>query len=277
MHFLGPLSYYECSENLQCSDNLKCSQSFQNLNGLRRHIIRKHSVKNIRDSNIHLVEEPPINTNVRLLITDNENTSVRPIVIDNADTNITNYTNATNNTNNTNNCTSVTNNFNLKEALNNLNLSAVKFSLQLHNNNNFSRKDVINIQNEISDKILNSIVLLLNNFMQISSKDPLFLSTTNVITSEISEIFKFCKSEHLFNKWLTKHDYTADVKQFTINNEINVVSNSSENVVYDEIHTKGVLFPLKFQFIKYFEQNDILNQSLQFYNELITSDNGFFI
>lgn len=36
MHFLNPLSTFDCSK----SNN--CSQTFQNLNGLRKHIIRVH-------------------------------------------------------------------------------------------------------------------------------------------------------------------------------------------------------------------------------------------
>lgn len=61
--------------------------------------------------------------------------------------------------------------------------------------------------------------------------------------------------------------------QFTINNEINVVSRAGENE-YDEINTKGILFPLKFQFQKYYEKNDILIQTLQLYDNLnISEDN----
>lgn len=166
-----------------------------------------------------------------------------------------------------------TNNFNLKDALHFLNVSAVEFSLKLHNNNNFSRKDILNIQSEISNKIINSIILLLKGTLLDKINDPLLISTKNIIICEISSLFKYCSSEYNLNKWLSNQELTADIMQFTINNEINVVSRAGENE-YDEINTKGILFPLKFQFQKYYEKNDILIQTLQLYDNLnISEDN----
>lgn len=40
-------------------------------------------------------------------------------------------------------------------------------------------------------------------------------------------------------------------------------------MVFDEISTKAILMPLKFQFKKYFELNNNLNLALQRYNYLI--------
>lgn len=246
MHCLGPLSTYECSE-------INCSQTFQNLNGLRRHITRKHNIININNAELNSItqlKESHISTYSKPLLSDNVN-------------------NFNNNSNSTS--TSNTNVFNLKEAIDILNTSAVKFSLQLHNNNNFSRKDILSIQNEICVKILNPIVNLLKGSLEDKIKDPLLLSTTNIVISEISGLFKLCNSEYRLNKWLANQEITADIIQFTINNEINIVSVAGETE-YDEIKTKGILFPLKFQFKKYYEKDNMLNQVLELYDNLNTTE-----
>ncbi|XP_060871578.1 uncharacterized protein LOC132949103 [Metopolophium dirhodum] len=50
-----------------------------------------------------------------------------------------------------------------------------------------------------------------------------------MIISEISSLFKYCGSEYKLNKWLSNKELTADIVQFTINNEINFVSHAGEN------------------------------------------------
>ncbi|CAH1736352.1 unnamed protein product [Aphis gossypii] len=240
MHFLNALSTYECSES-------NCSQTFQNLNGLRRHITRIHT------SSVKVTE---VNTNTNV-----NNYLINSYAVPFIDKNI-------------NLPPLKSNDFNLKEALNVLNVSAVKFSLQLHDNNNFSRKDILNIQSKIFDLILNPIILLLKGALLDTIKDPLLISTTNVIISEISSIFKYCSSEYKLNKWLSGEELTEDIMQFTINDEINFVSHAGENE-YDEIKTKGILFPLKFQFQKYYEKNDMLIETLNLYDSLNISDDNF--
>lgn len=171
IHFLGTLSTYECSED-------QCSQTFQNLNGLRRHISRKHYIKNVETTSF----------NKEIDESNNTSTFVGQLA-DNLDTLVTNE-------NTTPAIINSTNVFNLKEALNILNLSAIKFSFQLHNYNNFSRKDVVSIQNGISNKILNLIICLLKGSVQDNIKDPSLLSTMDIVLSEMSELFKFCSSEY---------------------------------------------------------------------------------
>lgn len=84
------------------------------------------------------------------------------------------------------------NDINLIEVLNFLKMSAVKFSLQLHNNNNFSRKDILNIQSKIFDLILSPIILLFKGTLLDTIKDPLLILITIMIIFEISSIFKHC-------------------------------------------------------------------------------------
>lgn len=76
------------------------------------------------------------------------------------------------------------------------------------------------------------------------------------------------------NKLLSGEEVTADIMQFTINDEINFVSHAGENE-YDKIKAKGILFPLKFQFQKYYEKNYLLIETLNLYDSLNISNDNF--
>lgn len=141
--------------------------------------------------------------------------------------------------------------------------------LSLHNNNNFCRSDVLNIIDDIEDKIIKPITSLLESVTQSEIADPLVLSKFSKITSAIAGSFKLCRTEYLLTKYLTTNELKCDtLHQFTINNEINLVSHNG-HTMYDEKITKGVLRPLKYQFKKYFEMNNYLNLQLKRYKNLI--------
>jgi len=109
----------------------------------------------------------------------------------------------------------------------------------------------------------------LDGVIRIEIIDPLILSKFLKISSAISDSFKLCKTEYLLNKCLTNNDLLTDTfKQFTVNSEVNLVSHNGQTV-FDEISTKAILMPLKFQFKKYFELNNNLNLALKHYNSLI--------
>jgi len=76
-------------------------------------------------------------------------------------------------------------------------------------------------------------------------KDPLVKGKFNQFSSVLSDQFKHCSSEYSLIKWLEQNDYIENVKQFTINNQINIVQHDGY-ARYDESLTKGVLLPLKF-------------------------------
>jgi len=74
----------------------------------------------------------------------------------------------------------------------------------------------------------------------------------------------------LLNNWLKKNELISnECKQFTINNKVNLISNNGQTV-YDEILTKGIIMPFKFQIKTYFEQNNNLNTAINKYNKLIS-------
>jgi len=159
--------------------------------------------------------------------------------------------------------------FNTDNYIEELHFGAVKFCLTLHNNNNFCKSDVQNIQNDIENNILNPIIKILKGVIQKEVQEPLLLSKFSQVILGISDFFKFCKTEYLLNNWLKSNELISDkYKQFTINNEVNLISNNGQTA-YNEILTKGVLMPLKFQIKTYFEQNNNLNTAINKYNKLI--------
>jgi len=68
--------------------------------------------------------------------------------------------------------------------------------------------------------------------------------------------------EYLLNKWLTNNNLYTNVNQFTIHNEINLVSTLGETN-YNEQITKGILMPIQFQFKSFFEYDNNLNKTLK--------------
>lgn len=247
MHLLGPYSIYRCKEN-------NCSQSFQTLNSFKKHVLKKH-INNLtnnetvqcQNNNSSLVDNGVIVHDINMVnnISTDELPDDVPLI---PNQNI----------------------FDLNKSIQIFHSLAVQFCLNLHNNNNFCRSDVLNVQNDIEVvKIIKPIISLLENIIQNEIKDPLTLSKFSTVTSAISDPFKFCRTEHSLNVWLTANDLLSDkLQQFTINNEINLVCHNGETF-YDEQNAKGILMPLKFQFKKYFEQNNNLNLALDRYDKLM--------
>jgi len=251
MHLLGPFSTYTCKEN-------NCSQSFQTLSSFKKHVLKKHinilknnemvQTNNNSQNNLSLVDNDVIIQGINIV-----NSINNPSTIEVTDVPLIPNQNI----------------FDVHKSIQEFHLLAVQFCLNLHNNNNFCRSDVLNVQNDIEDKIIKPIISLLENIIQNEIKDSLTLSKFSMVTLAISDPFKFCRTEHFLNNWLTNNGLLCDkLQQFSINNEINLVSHNGETF-YDEQNAKGILMPLKFQFKTYFEQNNNLNLSLHRYDKLI--------
>lgn len=158
---LKPSSTYECIED-------HCTQAFPNLDSLKKHVIRKH----LKDNSTKLTP------NVKNLI---NNTTIpenifkvtNPASIESDDvfefTNLLPVTERGTELDNEH--------FTIDNAINLVYQSAINFTMALHNNNNFTRKDVVNIiQKEVSQSLINPIVDLLTNFVNYKINDPLLLS-----------------------------------------------------------------------------------------------------
>jgi len=251
IYLLGPFSTYTCKES-------KCNKSFQSLSSFRKHIQNKHiSIENT----VHVTT---LNTSITASNHNNSGTDFQINVVEP----VKNYCNSDQPT--SKRPKSNDNVFNINKCIETLHLNAVQFCLNLHNNNNFCKSDVVNIQDDIINKIINPITELIKGTIENEIKDTIILSTFSKLTLAISDIFKFCKTEHLLNNWLKNNELISNqFKQFTINNEINLISHNGQTV-YDEVSTKGILMPLKFQIKKYFEQNNNLTTQLNLYNSLIS-------
>lgn len=123
IRLLGPHSSYTCKEN-------NCLQSFQTLSSFKKHVLIKHKFEN----NDQTVVSNEFRTNnddntfdAEMACNDN---NITPIII---------------------NASETPEMFNEEvfESIKQLHLFVVQFSLSSHNNNNFCRSDVINIQNDI--------------------------------------------------------------------------------------------------------------------------------
>ncbi|KAE9522305.1 hypothetical protein AGLY_017296 [Aphis glycines] len=75
-------------------------------------------------------------------------------------------------------------------------------------------------------------------------------------------------SAYNLNKWLSDNNMFHQVQQFTINEEINLVSVSGETV-YNDNNIKGIILPLQFQFKAFFESDDNLNKTLTHDSDLM--------
>lgn len=242
MHSLNTSSTFKC-----CEDD--CSQLFQNLNSFKKHVNTKHilSINNVPTNQI----ESDINT-----VFNSNHLS---------DHTCTNEALTNNTSQSQPNCQPI--HFDLVTAIFLFYKSSVEFSLILHNNNSFTRKDVTNIQKNITEKIIKPITVILENIIKTNIRVPMLMLKFNRVTSIMSDPFKLCSSEYLLNKWLIENDFATSIEQFVIHNEVGIVRQLGD-VVYDEKITKGVLLPLKFHFRTYFEQNDNLEKSLKQINEL---------
>lgn len=253
IHLLKPFSSYECCE-------YDCTQTFSNLNCYKRHIVRKHTtkpinsptpipvIKNVSNNNaenecIYTTQNDSIEINDTIsIVSDNS----CPVTFENDDI------------------------LNLDGLINSYHTSAVKFTLSLLDNNNFSRKDVFEIQRKVEKYIIEPVENLITSFTQKAVKEPILLSSFQTIKTAFTNTFNFCNSEFSLNNWLIRNNLFQNVQEFTINEEINLVSDSGE-IIYGDKTSKGILLQLHFQFKKTFEQNENLANSLSLYEQLINN------
>ena len=159
---------------------------------------------------------------------------------------------------------------NLDNLINSYHTSEVKFTLSLLDNNNFSRKDVFEIQRKIEKYIIKPVKNLITSVTQKAVKEPILLSSFQTIKTAFTNTFNFCNSEFSLNNWLVRNNLFQNVQEFSINEEINLVSDSGE-IIYGDKTSKGILLPLHFQFKKTYEQNENLANSLSLYEQLINN------
>lgn len=160
----------------------------------------------------------------------------------------------------------------------------IEFVLKMHCKDNFTRKNVVEVQEYVMQNIVDPIIgsvteILEENYSPTTSKSSLdkqLLLTS--LTETISHPFRFCKNELQLFKWLRKNDFTCDFNEFIINQEI-AEKYSRGSISYDEVDITGVLLPIYFQFRKFFEKDDKLLKTLKYIENLpnIQGINNHFI
>ncbi|KAF0734378.1 Uncharacterized protein FWK35_00035140, partial [Aphis craccivora] len=165
-----------------------------------------------------------------------------------------------------NNCIS------LDTALTSFQDSALKFTISLISNSNFSRKNAFDIQRGIEESLIKPMVNLLNEFLKDTIKMPAMLSQFNKITSILSNPFEWCNSEYKLNNWLSENNLYEEARQFTINSETNLVYNSGEKIYGDNIAKAALIKTVN---MKDFGNNLSLQRLIDEFNDIEV--NGLFI
>lgn len=136
IHLLKTSSTYECIEN-------QCTQIFPNLDSFKKHVTRKHAIDNVEDTvpkklKVEKVDKchEVINNAVISQISDQINNDNTPVIIDN------NYV-LQEGENKVPTIPSTI--ININNAINLIYQASINLTLSLHNNSNFTRKDVVNI------------------------------------------------------------------------------------------------------------------------------------
>lgn len=158
-----------------------------------------------------------------------------------------------------------------QENVPNFTETGIAFALQLHSNNNFTRKDVISIQINVMQNIVTPMLATVQQFIKnnVSLEIEQTLEWSSLI-QEIENPFRSCDTDYKLREWLITNDYICKFEEFTINIEIDEVYRCGE-LSYGEVETTGVLLPISFQFRKIFELNDQLLNTIKDMDKITNS------
>lgn len=88
--------------------------------------------------------------------------------------------------------------------------NGIEFALQLHNHNSFTRKDVLDIQQNVMAKIVQPMVSQFHSFMEsnfnMSFEQELVFKK---LIRDIENPFRECSTEHKLNDWLKSKDMSV--------------------------------------------------------------------
>ncbi|KAK5638762.1 hypothetical protein RI129_013057 [Pyrocoelia pectoralis] len=158
------------------------------------------------------------------------------------------------------NCVSTNDNYSVQHetesVLNKIEASALMFVTKLYSKSNYARKDVDEIINDITLNLLGTIVTELKNI----------LKTDN---SAVDKVLEFCQDPfcnfntyYKYIKTLESKDLFREPKIFETGNEIApIIVNSAPSL--DSKSSKGALMPLQFQFQKFFQLPNILDDTIK--------------
>lgn len=231
-HSLHRNSTYECCENY-------CNQSFSSLRSFKRHVTKKHQSSNKDDNDISYNSSQELNSNG--ITTESTETITEEIKNGKLEEDQLVY------------------DYEKTKAA--ILKSIASFLVYLHNFNNLSRKDVEKIQLNIQEKIMKPILNCFNVLVKYYIEDFSIKTIFSKFSETIEDAFKLCSTNYRFEKWLSENNLISNIMQFTINNEVRLISHCGE-ATYNDFSTKGCLLPLKFQFKQIFEKENLLEKYL---------------
>ena len=139
--------------------------------------------------------------------------------------------------------------------------SVFQFTLDLHKNSNITRKTVVEIQNSINSKILQSIMNIIsaNTLPRVTHEHQ---SDLKELFDQLSNPFDFILSEHRLFTLLQNNDLFKPPKMYTIHNElVDMVMQNEPTIDLETV--RGCIMPIEFQFRKYFESESVLSNTLE--------------
>lgn len=251
---------HDMSENDQyvCTFNGDCNQSFSHLRSLSRHFKAHMETQNETDSDDSYIGDRSSDNSV---LFDTLSDSSNPSTAHHSSEFVHVIGSPAHSNSEPENLSQlISPNFSIERK-------GLEFSLKLLSNDNFTRKDVFQIQKNIMLDIVNPIV----NSVKLYTTENLSETFDDFderllqisLIERISNPFELCESESKLFKWLRSNDYVCDFNEFIINKEIGEKYSRGE-IHYEEVEITGVLLPLSFQFRKVFEKNDMLNKTLKY-------------
>lgn len=163
----------------------------------------------------------------------------------------------------------------LNVNINLLHNAALKMSVKCYGKPNFSRKQVVELQFDITELITKSIAKEIETKVLSNCTDSKIINLLKTISDFCKNPFKDIDTEYKFLKYLqhNKECYEKP-KIITLNNTIeNVILNNMSSV--DEKKIKGVILLLQVQFQKYFELPGVLDSFLTNHNSINTTKGSY--
>jgi len=166
----------------------------------------------------------------------------------------------------------------IEQNCNNFNLDTLKYSmmtflLHYYGKLNFSRKDALQLQQDITKMIMCPIAQQIKNILSINETiDNNTKKSLELIINFLNNPFEDFESEYKFLKYLTNNDYYDKPKIICLDNTVDNIVHHNTNMIAEK-KTKCVILPLKFQLRKYFGAPGILDSFVQHHNFLNSQTN----
>ena len=225
-HGIPSIYKFKCKQH-------NCRQKFQNIHSFRRHLSKHlHNITENESQELDSINIEKSNTelrNINLHVVDTTPVSYEPL------------------------------NLNV-DYLSEIKNSVLNFSLQLHNRIEFTRKDVIQIQNSVTDFITKPISNMLKSVLSNANNSESSVNINDLIVY-IAQPFSEIESEYKFIKKLQNELLYKTPTTFLISNNLSeVIINGIPIICPNKV--EGCLMDINFQIKRYFETGDILSETL---------------